>query len=217
MGVLHCWKLHQLSPPLMVMGKGLGCGKTALSTQQSCPSISFSACPFFFHLELYLGGWSSIGHWLLSCDHTIAVFSWRWSAALHSISCDWWWLRAMPHLWCVLYMRSRVLFISTAWTFLCSSAISVYVSHAYNKIDSTNACSSFSLVDRLAWQPMWQTKLHTEKSGEVSRVRMWMPTHPGGTASAIHSPGVWVCMDPGHASPLNRPGVRWVSMNPWCM
>ena len=38
--------------------------------------------------------------------------------------------------------------ISTAWIFLCSSAGSDHVSHAYNKIDRTNACSSFSLVER---------------------------------------------------------------------
>ena len=87
-GALHCWTLHQLSPPLTVMGKGLGRGKALpclhlwrswarawvvaklfpvytsdghgqglgmwqssfQSTRQCCPSISFSACPFFFHL-----------------------------------------------------------------------------------------------------------------------------------------------------------------------
>ena len=109
---LGSWQSSSLSPPLTVMGKGLGRGKalpclhlwrswarawvvaklfpvstsdgheqglgslqsSSLSTWQCYPSISFSACPFFFHLELYLGGRSSIGHWHMSHDHTIAVF-----------------------------------------------------------------------------------------------------------------------------------------------
>ena len=55
-------------------GQGFGLWQSSfLSTLQYCPSISFSACPFFCHLELCLGGRSSIGHWLLSHDHTIAV------------------------------------------------------------------------------------------------------------------------------------------------
>ena len=40
---------------------------------------------------------------------------------------------------------------STARIFLCSSAVSVHVSHACKKIDRTNACNSFSLDDRLVF------------------------------------------------------------------
>ena len=40
-------------------------------------------------------------------------------------------------------------FFSAVWIFLRSSAVSVYVLHAHRKIDMTNACSSFSLDDRL--------------------------------------------------------------------
>ena len=39
--------------------------------------------------------------------------------------------------------------IFTAWIFLCNSAFSVHVSYAYKKTERTNACSSFSLDDRL--------------------------------------------------------------------
>ena len=65
-------------------GQGLGSWKNVLrSTQQCCPSIYFSVCPFIFHLEWYLGGWSSIGHWLLSRAKTnVVFFSSCWSAAL---------------------------------------------------------------------------------------------------------------------------------------
>ena len=41
--------------------------------------------------------------------------------------------------------------ISTARIFLCSSTVSVHVLHAYKTIDRTNACSSFTLVDRLVF------------------------------------------------------------------
>ena len=45
MGALHCWTLHQLSPPLMVMGKGLGRGKANPSTLSNVvrPFLSLSA------------------------------------------------------------------------------------------------------------------------------------------------------------------------------
>ena len=60
------------------------------STQECCPPISFTVSPFFFLIERCLGGWSSIGHWLLSCVHTnVIFFSSRWSAALHSVSSVW--------------------------------------------------------------------------------------------------------------------------------
>ena len=39
--------------------------------------------------------------------------------------------------------------ISAAWIFLCSSAVNVHVSHAYEKIDRIKARRSFSLKERL--------------------------------------------------------------------
>ena len=40
-------------------------------------------------------------------------------------------------------------FIFTAWIVLCSSAVSVHVSHAYRKTNRISACKSFSLDERL--------------------------------------------------------------------
>ena len=41
--------------------------------------------------------------------------------------------------------------------FLCNSAVSVHVSHAYKKIDRTNACSSFSLDNRLIFLSLYMS------------------------------------------------------------
>ena len=60
--------------------------------------------------------------------------------------------RAASFVMCSVYEMPSTLLrhhISTAWIFLCSSAVSVYVSHTYKKTDRTDACSCFSLVDRL--------------------------------------------------------------------
>ena len=146
--------LHQLSPP-DGHGQGLWVWQSFLwSTQQCCPPISSSVCPFFFHLEQYLGWWSLIGHWLLShvCTHMV-FFSSLWSAALHSVSCVWWWLHILPHfVICSVYEIPSTLLkhvITTAWISLCRCAVSVHVSQVYEKIDVTNANCSFSLEERL--------------------------------------------------------------------